>query len=386
MKKKCYDSLEKRLPIQSFLKTHLFHYMVPSALNVWYVFGLLALIMLFNQYVSGIWLAMFYIPSIQQAFPSIQAIMHDIPSGWFIRLLHTTGASMLFVVLYLHMFRGFLYGSYQKPRELVWILGVILLLMMYVQAFFGYVLPWGQMSYWGAEVATSAISAIPFVGEGLMYWIRGGIEVGAPILQRFYALHVIAIPLLLMYMIKLHVIAIRYVGSSTPVHEKHPTQKIPFFPHHVIKESMALMVMITVFFAIIFFIPDMGGIFIEKYNDVPANPMQTPPAIHPAWYLTPYFAMLRSVPSLLGGVLLTLLNILLWGMLPFLDKSRHRLLVEKNQVFRWMVYLFWVNFVVLGVLGWYELTLWGLWCSRVCTLYYTLFFILMPFYSRWSEH
>jgi ubiquinol-cytochrome c reductase cytochrome b subunit len=215
-----------------------------------------------------------------------------------------------------------------------------------------------------------------------MHWIRGGVEVGAPILQRFYALHVIALPLMLLYVIKLHVIAIRYVGSSTPIHETHPIKKIPFFPHHLMKESTALMVMISIFFAIIFFIPDMGGIFIEKYNDIPANPIQTPTAIHPAWYLTPYFAMLRSVPSLLGGVVITLINIFFWGALPFLDKSRHRLLREKNLCFRWMVYLFWLNFIILGLLGWNELSDIGLWCSRFCTLYYSLFFILMPIYSR----
>lgn len=378
--KRFLSELEKRLPVHAFLRKHLFEYQVPQSLNIWYVFGLIAVILVVNQFLSGIYLAMFYMPSINQAFASIQTIMHDVPSGWFIRYLHTTGASLLFVVLYLHMFRGLLYGSYRKPRELVWGVGVVLFILMLLQSFLGYVLPWGQMSYWGAEVATSAIGGLPWIGPALIGWVRGSLEVGAPLLQRFYALHVIAVPLLILYIIKLHIVAIRYVGSSTPTEEKYPV-KIAFFPNHVAKESFSIAVFVTIFFAIVFFAPEMGGVFIEPINAIAADPMQTPTVIHPPWYITPYFAMLRCIPNLFIGVITVILSLLLWFCLPLLDKGQQRVLSLKPKVFQFMVYLFAFNYILLGFLGWFEHSDWSLWCSRCSTLFYFLFFVGMPWYS-----
>lgn len=377
-----WQALEKRLPIQQFIKKHILHYQVPQSLNFWYVFGLLALIFMVNQYISGMWLTMFYIPTVSKAFFSVQTIMHEVPSGWFIRYLHTTGASFLFIVMYLHMVRGFLYGSYQKPRELVWVVGVLLLAILYIQAFLGYVLPWGQMSFWGAEVVTSALKSIPLIGEDLVQWIRGGSVVAGPLLQRFFAMHVVIFPIIILYVIKLHVVAIRYVGSSTPKKQTEPVKTIRFFPDHIAKEAFAALLVITVFFAVIFFFPSLGGIFIEHINAIPADPTITPSPIHPPWYITPYFAILRSVPNLFLGLILTFFAFIVWFLLPLLDRSPHRLLEEKSFGFKCMLILFGLNFIGLGVLGWFELSTWTLWVSRFCSLFYFLFFISLPFFSR----
>jgi ubiquinol-cytochrome c reductase cytochrome b subunit len=377
-----WHALEQRLPVQKFLKKHLLNYQVPRSLNFWYVFGLLALIFMVNQYISGMWLTMFYVPTISKAFFSVQSIMHEVPSGWFIRYLHTTGASFLFIVMYLHMVRGFLYGSYHKPRELVWVIGVLLLAILYIQSFLGYVLPWGQMSFWGAEVVTSALKSVPWIGDGLVQWIRGGSEVGGPLLQRFFALHVVIFPILILYIIKLHVVAIRYVGSSTPVKTSTTPKTMRFFPDHLAKEAFAALLVITLFFAVVFFFPTLGGIFIEHLNAIPADRLITPSPIHPPWYLTPYFAILRSVPDLFLGLLITAFAFLVWFLLPLLDRSRHRLLKDKSVAFKVMLILFGLNFITLGILGWYELSPLSLWISRCCSVFYFIFFITMPFFSR----
>ena len=377
-----WTSLELRLPLLAFWRKHILHYMVSSRLNVWYVFGLLALIVLFNQYLSGIWLAMFYIPHADYAFTSIMNLMHDVPSGWFIRYLHTTGASMLFVALYLHLFRAFLYGSYHKPRELVWVIGVLLLYILFLQAFFGYVLPWGQMSYWGAEVATSTLNGIPLIGPLLVEWVRGGMSVTSPLLQRFYALHVIAIPLFLLYLIKFHVVAIRYIGSTTPKLKHTPDARIPFFPNHLAKESFYIVVFFTIFLGIVFFKPDGFGIFIEPQNAIPADPLQTPESIHPPWYIAPYFVILRGVPDLGLGLFVTFLALSLWLFLPWLDRSSKRSLTEKSRVFKVMVWLFCLDYLVLGGLAWCELTTVVIWITRMAIIFYFLFFLAMPWYSH----
>lgn len=379
---KFWNALEQRLPLKAFWKKHVLNYQVSNRLNVWYVFGLLALIVLFNQYLSGIWLAMFYIPHTDFAFSSVIHLMHDVPSGWFIRYLHTTGASMLFVVLYLHLFRGFLYGSYQKPRELVWVIGVLLLYMLFIQAFLGYVLPWGQMSYWGAEVATSTLNGLPLLGPILLQWLRGGLAIGLPLLQRFYALHVIVIPLFLLYIIKFHVVAIRFVGSTNPKSDTVVDKKIPFFPHHIAKESFYIAIFVTVFFAIVFFKPDFFGLFIEPFNAIPANALQTPESIHPPWYIAPYFVILRAVPDLSMGLLMTIFALSLWLFLPWLDKSSKRHLFEKSRLFKVMLGLFCLNYFILGCLAWCELNDITLALGRIAMFFYFVFFLAMPWYSR----
>lgn len=374
---------EARFPIGQFLKKHIFSYQVPANLNVWYVFGLLALVLVVNQFISGLWLVMFYIPTIHEAFSSVQSLMQDVPAGWFIRYLHTTGASFLFIVMYLHIFRGLLYGSYHKPRELVWILGVLLWILMMIEAFMGYVLPWGQMSYWGAEVVTSVFNAIPVIGESLKEWIRGGQEVGQPLLQRFFALHIIAIPFLLFLLIKFHIIAIRCVGSSNPNEDNEKTiNKVPFVPNYLIRELFPLSLFVMLFFGVVFFWPDVGGLFIESDNFQAANPLQTPASIHPPWYITPYFAMLRAIPNLLWGLILVTFAVVIWVGLPLLDNSSSRTLRKKSKFFQWAVVVFCLNYIFLSILGWYELNPLTLWCTRLSIGIYFMFFVAMPWYSR----
>jgi ubiquinol-cytochrome c reductase cytochrome b subunit len=377
-----WQKIEKRLPIKKFLTQHIRSYMVPASLNIWYVFGLLALFFILMQFVSGFWMLMFYVPTVKEAFSSVQSLMHQVPAGWFIRYLHTTGASFLFIVLYLHVFRGFLYGSYQKPRELVWMLGVFLWLLMMIEAFMGYVLPWGQMSFWGAQVVTSALDGIPVIGPSLKYWLRGAHEVGQPILQRFYAFHIVLVPFLLFLIIKLHIIAIRYVGSSEPIETLKPAKKIPFYPDHLLKEAVPVSLVFTLFFMVLFFWPSLGGVFIEDLNQEPANSFVTPSAIHPPWYITPFFAILRAIPNLTFGILVTILSFILFFLLPLLDKSQHRVLFCKTKLFRYMVYLFCIDFVFLGILGWFEVNELRLMLARILITIYFAFFLLMPIYSR----
>jgi ubiquinol-cytochrome c reductase cytochrome b subunit len=374
--------LERRFPIKRFLNQHLFTYTVPKTLNFWYVFGMLALIFVFTQFISGFCLVMFYVPTVSEAFTSIQQIMRDIPAGWFIRYLHTTGASFLFIVLYLHIFRGFLYGSYKTPREFVWILGVLLYLIMLLEAFLGYVLPWGQMSYWGAEVLTSALEGIPYIGHDLKLWIRGSEELGQPLLQRFYAFHIIALPFILFIFIKLHVIAIRCVGSSEPIESNTPSAKVPFYPNHLIKELLPLMIVLSLFFMVLFFYPQGGGMVIEGLNYVPANPLQTPASIHPPWYIGPFFTILRSLPHLGFGLLMTFLALVLICFLPALDRGHARILSAKPFKFKLMFGLFCLNFIFMGYLSWHELTPILLYLSRFSCLVYFAFYFLLPWLSQ----
>lgn len=374
--------LEQRFPIKRFFNQHLFAYTVPKTLNFWYVFGLLALLFVFCQFISGFCLVMFYVPSVADAFHSIQQIMREIPAGWFIRYLHTTGASFLFIVLYFHIFRGFLYGSYKKPREFVWILGVFLYLVMLFEAFLGYVLPWGQMSYWGAEVLTSALEGIPYIGHHLMLWVRGGEEVGQALLQRFYAFHIIALPFILFILIKLHVVAIRCVGSSEPIESDTPSSKIPFYPDHLIKELLPTMIVILLFFTVLFFYPQGGGLVIEGLNYVPANPLQTPASIHPPWYIGPFFTILRSLPHLGLGLLTTLLGLVMICFMPILDRGKARIMTTRPFAFKLMFALFCVNFIFMGYLSWHELTSFFLSLSRLSTSIYFIFFLSLPCLSR----
>ena len=378
--------LEQRFPIKRFLNQHLFSYMVPKTLNFWYVFGLLALVFVITQFISGFCLLMFYEPSVTAAFHSIQQIMRDIPAGWFIRYVHTTGASFIFLVLYLHIFRGFLYGSYRAPREFVWVLGVLLYLLMLLEAFLGYVLPWGQMSYWGAEVLTAALEGIPYIGHGLKLWVRGAEEVGQPLLQRFYAFHILALPFMLFILIKCHVIAIRCVGSSEPIELDRPSPKIPFYPHHVVKELRPLMIVLLLFFGVLFFYPQGGGLVIESLNYVAANPLQTPASIHPPWYIGPFFTILRSLPSLGLGLLMTFLGLVLICFLPLLDRGQARLLQAKPLKFKLMFSLFCLNFIWMGYLSWHELTPQGLGLSRVSCGIYFAFYALFPWLTQERMH
>jgi len=376
------EKLEQRFPIKSFLNKHIWSYQVPATLNFWYAFGLIAVLLIINQFISGLWLVMFYIPTIERAFASVQELMHQISAGWFIRYLHTTGASFLFICLYLHIIRAFRYGSYRQPREVVWVLGTLLWFLLMLEAFLGYVLPWGQMSYWGAEVATSALDGIPWIGEVIKYWLRGAQQVGQPLLQRCYALHIILVPFLIFIIIKLHIVAIRCVGSSEPIEVEQPSKKILFIPHHLVKELVPIGIFFCLFFAAIFFFPSGGGLFIEGINQMPADPLQTPANIHPPWYLTPYFAILRSIPNLGMGLFFATMALVMIMFLPLLDKSKQRILKLKSKINRYLVYMFGLDFLLLGGLGWYEVNDGRIIIARMATLFYFAFFLLMPWYSK----
>jgi ubiquinol-cytochrome c reductase cytochrome b subunit len=403
--------VDQRFPLISLWKEHLAEYYAPKNFNFWYYFGSLALLVLVLQIVTGIFLTMHYKPDAVQAFASVEYIMRDVPGGWIIRYMHSTGASMFFIVVYLHMFRGLMYGSYRKPRELIWIFGVLIYLAMMAEAFFGYLLPWGQMSYWGAQVIVNLFGAVPFIGEDLAVWIRGDYVISDATLNRFFALHVIAVPLALLLLVVLHIMALHEVGSNNPDGveiKKHtdpatgrPLDGIPFHPYYTVKDLFGTAVFLAVFCAIMFFAPAMGGYFLEYNNFIPADPLQTPAHIAPVWYFTPYYSILRAVPPLFDsqfpGVAAMAAATLLLFFMPWLDRSPVKSLRYKGSLFRAWLAAFIVSFLILGYLGTEPTTVWGqfgfdaffmdtkevaTWGARVFTVVYFLFFLLMPWYSR----
>jgi ubiquinol-cytochrome c reductase cytochrome b subunit len=386
--------LDERLPIQRFWQEHLSGYYAPRNFNIWYFFGALSLVVLANQLVTGLWLAMFYTPSAANAFASIEYIMRDVPYGWLLRYMHSTGASLFFVVIYLHMLRGILYGSYQKPRELIWLLGMMLFVLLLAEAFFGYLLPWGQMSYWAAQVITSLFSAIPWVGDALAQWVRGDYNVSDVTLHRFYALHIVGIPLLLLGLVWLHLIALHRVGSNNPdgieikQHldaQGRPLDGIPFHPYYTVKDLCGMAVFLIVFAVIVFFFPMMGGYFLEPENFIPADPLVTPEHIAPVWYMTPFYAMLRAVPDKLLGVITMAGSIAVLFVLPWLDRSPVRSIRYRGIYSKIAVGVLCVSFVALGYLGTVNVTPIRQWLAQIFTLAYFAVFLLMPVYTRF-EH
>ncbi len=389
--KKLLKWVDARLPLSNTWKAWFTEYYVPKNLNIYYIFGVLALLVLLNQWVSGLWLTMFYTPSTAEAFNSIEYIMRDVNYGWLLRYLHSTGASAFFIVLYLHMFRGLLYGSYQRPRELVWLLGMALFILLIAEAFFGYLLPWGQMSYWGAQVMTSLFTAIPFIGDTLVMWLRGDYSVGNATLQRFFALHVIALPALMVLFVVLHLVALRSVGSNNPQgidikghldKTGKPLDAIPFYPFYVIKDFLAVLVFLLLFFAVVFFFPDMGGYFLESANFVPADPLSTPDKIAPIWYMAPFYAMLRAVPDKLCGVLVMMAALLILLFLPWLDNSPVRAMRYKGIYSKIALTVLVCSFIMLGYLGTLDITPIRLYLARAGIVGYFGYFLLMPIYSR----
>jgi ubiquinol-cytochrome c reductase cytochrome b subunit len=352
--------VENRLPVISFLAGHTSRYYAPKNFNVWYLFGALAAVTLVNQLVTGIFLAMHYKSSADGAFASVEYIMRDVEWGWLIRYMHSTGASLFFVVIYLHMFRGLLYGSYKKPRELVWILGMLTYLVLMAEAFMGYVLPWGQMSFWGAKVIISLFGAIPVIGNGLTEWIMGDYLPGDATLGRFFSLHVIALPILLLLLVTVHILALHEVGSSNPdgieIHEKtgadgKPLDGIPFHPYYSVEDLLSTAAFLLVAAFLIFFAPMMGGLFLEPDNFTEANPLVTPEHIKPVWYFTPYYAMLRVVPNKIMGVVVMILAILALFLLPWLDRGKVKSIRYRGRGYKIALGLFVVSFVLLGAVG-----------------------------------
>jgi len=387
--------IDERFPLTSTWKAHASEYYAPKNFNFWYFFGGLALLVLVIQIVSGIFLTMNYKPDALFAFASVEYIMRDVQLGWILRNIHSTGASMFFIVIYLHMFRGLMYGSYRKPRELLWIIGMIIYLALMGEAFMGYLLPWGQMSFWGAQVIVNLFSSVPFVGPDLAILIRGDFVVSDITLNRFFALHVVAIPLILVLIIVAHLVALHEVGSNNPDGieikknlgpDGHPVDGIPFFPYMVIKDAVAAVAFLIVFVSVVFFAPDMGGYFLEYNNFVPANPMKTPEHIAPVWYFTPYYAILRAVPPLFGsqfpGVVAMGVATVIFFALPWLDRGPVKSIRYRGPIYKAFLASFVVSFVGLGYLGLMPATELYTWISRVLAVVYFAFFFLMPWYTK----
>ena len=430
--------VDNRFPASKLFKEHMSEYYAPKNFNIWYVFGSLSLLVLVMQIVTGIFLTMHYKPDAATAFASVEYIMRDVPWGWLIRYMHSTGASAFFVVVYLHMFRGLLYGSYRKPRELVWLFGCGIFLCLMAEAFFGYLLPWGQMSYWGAQVIVNLFAAVPFIGPDLALLIRGDYVVGDATLNRFFAFHVIAVPLVLLGLVVAHIIALHEVGSNNPdgveIKEKTdangvPLDGIPFHPFYSVHDIFAVSVFLFIFSAIIFFAPEVGGYFLEANNFIPADPLTTPLHIAPVWYFTPFYSMLRAtndtmvnvlcvvvglaallaafkgrmpglakvavmVGSLVAVALLKTFDAKFWGVvimgaaviilffLPWLDHSKTKSIRYRPGWHKIMYGVFVVFFVVLGYLGIEPPSVVGTLIAQIGTLFYFGFFLLMPWWSR----
>ena len=429
--------VDSRFPLSKMFKEHMSEYYAPKNFNFWYFFGALAIVVLVIQIVTGIFLVMNYKPDAAKAFDSVEYIMREVPWGWLIRYMHSTGASMFFVVVYLHMFRGLIYGSYQKPRELIWIFGCSIFLLLMAEAFFGYLLPWGQMSYWGAQVIVNLFAAIPLIGPDLALWLRGDYVVGDATLNRFFSFHVIALPLVLVGLVAAHIIALHEVGSNNPdgIDIKNnldasgkPVDGIPFHPYYSVHDIMGLGVFLMIFAAIVFFAPEMGGYFLEANNFIPADPLQTPSHIAPVWYFTPFYSMLRATTTpfliplwilcalVLGlviknakdvrikGACATILVALalgffffdakFWGVvimggsvvilffLPWLDKSPVRSIRYRPDFHKYIYGAFIISFVILGYLGIKPPSPIFEKISQICTIYYLAFFFAMPWWSK----
>ncbi|EIK98025.1 ubiquinol--cytochrome C reductase, cytochrome B subunit [Pseudomonas sp. M47T1] len=383
--------VDARFPATKMWEEHLTKYYAPKNFNFFYFFGSLALLVLVNQIITGVWLTMSFTPSAEEAFASVEYIMRDVSYGWILRYLHSTGASAFFIVVYLHMFRGLLYGSYKKPRELVWIFGMLIYLALMAEAFMGYLLPWGQMSYWGAQVIISLFGAIPVIGNDLTQWIRGDYLISGITLNRFFALHVIALPIVILGLVVLHVLALHEVGSNNPdgIEIKKlkdergvPLDGIAFHPYYTVKDIVGVVVFLFVFCSIVFFFPEMGGYFLEKPNFEQANAFKTPEHIAPVWYFTPFYAILRAVPDKLMGVMSMGAAIAVLFVLPWLDRSPVKSMRYKGWLSRIALTLFCVSFMTLGYLGVQPPTPERTLVSQVCTVLYFAYFILMPFYTR----
>jgi ubiquinol-cytochrome c reductase cytochrome b subunit len=383
---------DARFPLSKLWNEHLAKYYAPKNFNFWYYFGSLALLMLVIQIVSGIWLTMFYKPSADEAFASVEYIMREVPMGWLIRYMHSTGASFFFLVVYLHMFRGLMYGSFKNPRELLWIIGMLIYLCMMVEGFFGYLLPWGQMSYWGAQVIISLFGALPFdLGEPLTLWIRGDYVIADATLNRFYALHVAAVPLALLGLVAAHVMALHEVGSNNPdgIEIKKdkdangiPRDGIPFHPYYTVKDIWGVAVCLILFAAVMFFAPTFFGYFIEQPNFVPANPLKTPEHIAPVWYFTPYYAILRAIPDKLTGVIAMFASVLVFFVLPWLDRNPIKSVRYRGPMFRLLLGIFVITFFVLGYLGTQAPTAAGSELGfRLGQMYFS-FFLILWLYSK----
>jgi ubiquinol-cytochrome c reductase cytochrome b subunit len=402
------DWIDARFPLTSSIKGHLTEYYAPKNFNFWYFFGSLALLVLVLQIVTGIFLVMHYKPDaslnaagVPVAFASVEYIMRDVPGGWLIRYMHSTGASAFFIVVYLHMFRGLLYGSYRKPRELIWIFGTLIFLALMAEAFMGYLLPWGQMSFWGAQVIVNLFSAIPVIGPDLSVVIRGDFVVSDATLNRFFSFHVIAVPLILIGLVAAHIVALHEVGSNNPdgveIKKKKdargiPLDGIPFHPYYTVKDIVGVVGFLIFFSFIVFFAPEGGGYFLEFNNFIPADPLKTPPHIAPVWYFTPFYSILRAVTYPLFGIDAKFWGVVAMGaavviiaFLPWLDRSPVKSIRYKGGLFKIILTVFVISFFILGYLGVLPPTPGRTLVSQICSVIYFAFFLLMPVYSKMDK-
>ena len=400
--------IDERFPLTSTWKAHLSEYYAPKNFNFWYFFGSLALMVLVIQIVTGIFLVMHYKPDaslnasgVPVAFASVEYIMREVPGGWLIRYLHSTGASAFFIVVYLHMFRGLLYGSYRKPRELIWIFGTLIFLALMAEAFMGYLLPWGQMSFWGAQVIVNLFSAIPVIGPDLSVVIRGDFVVSDATLNRFFSFHVIAVPLILIGLVAAHIVALHEVGSNNPdgveIKKKkdaqgRPLDGIPFHPYYTVKDIVGVVGFLIVFSFIVFFAPEGGGYFLEFNNFIPADPLKTPPHIAPVWYFTPFYSILRAVTYPLFGIDAKFWGVVAMGaavviiaFLPWLDRSPVKSIRYKGGLYKAILTVFIISFFILGYLGVLPPTPGRTLVSQICSVIYFAFFLLMPVYSKMDK-
>ena len=382
--------VDARFPATETYEYHMSKYYAPKNFNFWYFFGVLSMVVLVNQLVTGIWLTMMYNPSAEGAFASVEYIMRDVKGGWLIRYMHSTGASAFFVVVYLHMFRALLYGSYQKPRELIWLIGMGIYLALMAEGFFGYLLPWGNMSFWGAQVILNLPAALPVIGDGLAEWVRGDYIISGITLNRFFALHVVAIPLVLVGLVFMHLVALHHVGSNNPdgidikkLKDKNgvPLDGVEFHPYYTVHDMIGIVVFFICFFAVVFFFPEGGGFFLEPPNFEAANSLKTPAHIAPVWYYTPFYAILRAVPNKLGGVVAMGAAIAVLFLIPWLDRSPVRSMRYKGILSKSALAIFAVSFVALGYLGATPTTPTATLMARIFTVLYFLFFLLMPIYT-----
>lgn len=388
------DWVDARLPITRAWDTHMGQYYAPKNFNFWYYFGVFSLLVLVNQLLTGIWLTMNYTPSAEEAFSSVEYIMRDVDYGWILRYMHSTGASAFFVVVYLHMFRALIYGSYKKPRELLWVFGMLIFVILMAEAFVGYVLPWGQMSYWGAQVIISLFGAIPVVGESIVTWIRGDYLISGVTLNRFFALHVVALPIVLLALVVLHILALHEVGSNNPdgVEIKKnkgpdgvPLDGIKFHPYYSVHDIQAIAVFLFIFCAVMFFMPEMGGFFLEYANFEQANALKTPDHIAPVWYFTPFYSVLRAVPDKFWGFIAFAASVAIPFILPWLDKSPIKSWRYRGNLNKTMLVLFVASFLILGVLGVKSPTPGRTFLAQICSIFYFAFFLLMPIWSKMDE-
>lgn len=376
--------IDARFPMTETWNKHVGKYAAPKNLNFWYVFGVFSLVVLVNQIVTGIWLSMYYTPTDANAFASVEHIMRDVKYGWLLRYLHSTGASAFFIVVYLHMYRGIMYGSYKYPRELLWIIGMLIYVFLLIESATGYVLPWGQMSYWATKVLTSLFTVIPWIGHGIALWLQGDYNVSGVTLHRFFAFHVVAIPLILLLLVWMHIVALHEVGSNNPK-GTDDIKKIPFHPYYTVKDLYAVAIFLFVFAIVVFYAPTMGGYFLEHANFAPANPLVTPEHIAPPWYMAPFYSMLRAIPSKFIGVSVAAAAIAILFILPWLDRSPVKSIHYRGNWSKTMLLIFIISFIGLGYYGTADLTNANITFSRVFTIGYFGYFLGMPFYTKYEK-